>query len=97
MSSRVLTIGEEPDPSQRLRDEWAASLAEHMEAQDISRKELRRRLAELDPPVVVSRQAIDQWLAGITAPRPHHQAGCAAVLKVPAHRLFSLAPAKAAS
>lgn len=93
MGSRVLQIDREVNPAQRLRNEMAASLAEHMEAQGVSRKELRRRLASLEPAVKVSRQAVDQWLDGTTAPRPHHQAACALVLTVPVHRLFPIAAA----
>lgn len=81
---------EPSDPAERLRHQIAASLRDHMAAQGVSRKRLRHLLAELDPPVIVSRQAVDQWLNGVVLPKPHHQAACAVVLRVPAHRLFPL-------
>lgn len=86
--AQLIQIGEEEDPAKRLRQEWAASLREHLKASDMSRKEFQGRLAEQG--CSVSHQTISMWLRGETAPRPHHQAACAAALRVPARRLFPL-------
>lgn len=89
--------GQQMDPEERLRHKWAESLAEHMEFRSINKKELLLRLDELG--VSVTRQAIESWLAGKTAPRPHYQAALGTVFDVPVRRLFPIEnlPAKAAS
>lgn len=87
-SGAALALGQEVDPERRIRLQWAESLADHLRTQQISRKELRRRLAGLG--VEVTEQGIGAWLRGETAPRPHHQAALGTVLNVPARRLFPL-------
>lgn len=92
----VTVIDKTTDPAQRLRNEWAASLGEHMEAwldQDtaekgMSRKRLQAELAKLG--IDVSFQAVCGWLTGAYSPRPHHQAAIAKVLGVPVRRLFPI-------
>lgn len=88
MNAKVITIGEDPDPEQRLRNKWAANLADHLRAHGIERKELAHLLNERG--MKVSRQAVDCWLAGEYAPRPIMQAHIAAILRVPAHSLFPI-------
>ena len=84
----VIRLGNEHDPSKRLRMEWAESLAEHMHAKGMSRKVLAQRLAALG--CSVSIQAVGQWLRGETSPRPHHQAAVAAALQAPVRRVFPI-------
>ena len=86
MSGPLQIHGEATPPNQRIRDEWAESLADHLTARGWSRKDLRASLLERG--VKVTEQAVGQWLRGETSPRPHTQAVIAAVLGVPAHRLF---------
>lgn len=86
--AQLIQIGSEQDPAKRLRQEWAESLREHLKAAGLSQKQFGRALA--DQGCKVSQQAISQWLLGETAPRPHHQAACAAALRVPARRLFPI-------
>lgn len=98
MTAKVISvIGEATEPDERFRLEWGLSLEEHMSAQDVSIKELVRRLAELD--VTVTRQAVESWISGKTAPRPYHQAAIGTCLNVPARRLFPIEnlPRKVAS
>jgi hypothetical protein len=75
-------------PAERYRQQCAESLREHMDAVDMTRKQLQSKLAEQNTPV--TRQAIESWLKGHTAPRPHHQAAIARILGVPAHRIFPI-------
>lgn len=92
----MTVIDKTTDPAQRLRNEWAASLGEHMDAwfdQDtaesgMTRKRLHSELAALD--INVSFQAVCAWLTGAYSPRPHHQAAIAKVLGVPVRRLFPI-------
>lgn len=92
----VTTIDKTTDPAQLLRNEWAASLSEHMAAwfdQDtaeigMTRKRLQAELAKNG--VDVSFQAVCAWLTGAYSPRPHHQAAIAKVLGVPVRRLFPI-------
>lgn len=84
----IATIGTPEAYAERLRAEWAASLKEHMKLKRLGRKELRKRLEEIGWPV--SRQTIDMWLGGKTAPAPHHQAVLAAVLETPVRYLFPI-------
>lgn len=81
-------MGNHPDPSQRLRQEWADSLAEHMEMRGMSRKALVDCLATAG--CNVSVQAVGQWLRAETSPRPHHQAALATCLETPVRRLFPI-------
>lgn len=77
------------DPEERLRLVWAQSLREHMEFRRLTVKQLRLRLAE-EHDVDVTRQAIESWLAGKTAPRPYYQQAIGAVLDMPARTVFPL-------
>ncbi len=79
--------------AERIRLEWADSLAEHMNLHgDMTRKQLRQALARYD--VAVSEQAIGCWLRAETAPRPEHQAALASIFRVPVRRLFPIEPAQ---
>lgn len=81
------------DLAERIRMEWADSLAEHMHLHgEMTRKELRLALARYG--VQVSEQAIGCWLRAETAPRPEHQAALASILRVPVRRLFPIEPAQ---
>lgn len=75
-------------PADRLRLRWAATLAAYLTARGMNQKQFRLALA--DHGCKVSRQAIDQWLSGQTAPRPAHQAAIAAVFQAPVHVLFPI-------
>lgn len=86
--ARVIQIGNETDPAKRLRQEWAESLNEHLDASGLSRKQFRQKLEEAG--CDVSLQAISFWLRGDWSPKPHHQAAIAAVLRVPVRRLFPI-------
>lgn len=88
MATRIIQFGTEPNPIKRLRQEWALSLEEHLDAAEMSRKEFRQRL--LEQGCDVSLQAISLWLRGECSPRPYHQAAIAAVLRVPVRRLFPI-------
>lgn len=92
----VTVIDKTTDPAQRLRNEWAASLREHMDGwfdqstaeTGMSRKRLQAELANLD--IEVSFQAVCSWLTGAYSPRAHHQAAISKVLGVPVRRLFPI-------
>lgn len=86
--SATTYLGGEMTTDQRIRQEWAESLAEHMTHRDMSVKQLVAALAELD--VEVTRQAVESWLAGKTSPRPSHQAALGTVFDIPARRMFSI-------
>lgn len=86
--TQPLTVDTNLGPAERLRREWADSLAEHLRLRKMSRKEFRNQLEATG--CEVSIQAVGQWLRGETSPRPHHQAAIAAVLGVPARRLFPI-------
>ena len=66
----VTVIDKTTDPAQRLRNEWGASLAEHLAGwydQDtgiigMTRKRLVAELADLG--IEVSKQAVSGWLNG---------------------------------
>lgn len=89
MSPKVITvIGDKTDPEERIRLEWGQSLTERMKSLNVTSKVLRHRLAELG--VVVTRQAIESWMAGKTAPRPYHQAAIGTCLFTDARHLFPL-------
>lgn len=94
--THVLSVGVESDPAKKLRQEWAASLAEHMASwlnletgtRGMTRKQLQRALE--DRGIEVSLQAIGYWLNAATSPRAHLQAEIAAVFSVPVRRLFPI-------
>lgn len=88
-----IEVGIEKDRRQRIRRDWAVSLAEHMQAGGVSRKELRRRLERHG--VEVTEQAIGCWIRAETSPRVEHQAAIAAALRVPVRRLFPIELAEA--
>lgn len=83
-------IGEDTPPAQNRRIEWAASLQEHMDEHHppMTRKELLAALQARG--VNVSRQSVDYWLAGKTAPSDDNRYHLAKVLGVPIHRLFPI-------
>ena len=83
-----ITIDRDDDPERRMRRQWGRSLTEHLKLAGLSRKQFQQQLATYG--VEVTHQAIAQWLAGRTAPKPSHQAAIAAVLRVPARSLFPL-------
>jgi hypothetical protein len=95
----VIRVGRNPDPDRRIREAWAKSLAKHMTEQrfrvgePMSRKQLQHALAERG--IDVTLQAIQQWLAGATAPRPHVMVELGAIFGVPASSLFPLGEAAA--
>lgn len=88
MNTVTQVIPSDADPEIRLRLEWARSLRDHMAFRDVTVKELRRRLSLLK--VDVSRQGIESWLAGKTAPRPHVQRAIGTALDMPARSIFPL-------
>lgn len=88
-------IGGATDPDERIRIEWGQNLADVMATQGVTIKSLRHKLAE-EFDVEVSRQAVEAWLAGTYAPRPHMQGLIGAVLHTPARTIFPINnPAKA--
>lgn len=91
MAAKVITvIGEATEPDERIRIEWAQSLDECMDAAGLTVKGLVAELAKLEPPITVTRQAVESWLAGKTAPRPYYQQAIGTVLNMPARRVFPL-------
>lgn len=82
------TLGLERDPARRLRARWATLLRKQLSLREMTSKELRLELERRG--LNVTRQAVDQWLAGKTSPRPHHQAVIAAVFQVPVESLFPI-------
>lgn len=86
---QVIVIREPDDRARRLRLRWGQSLAAYMDANSLNRKQLIQRLAD-EHGIKVSRQAVDQWLKGDTAPRPHVQAALGAIFKAPPHSIFPL-------
>lgn len=77
------------DPEERLRLTWAQSLREFMTFRGVNPKQLRQRLKE-DHGIEVTRQAVESWLAGKTAPRPYYQQAIGSVLDMPARTVFPL-------
>lgn len=91
----IAHIGDATSPADRLRIRWGQTLAELMERQygDRAIKPFRRDLNTVAVQMgfsPVTRQAIDQWLSGRTAPRPQYQAAIARVFRMPAHLIFSV-------
>lgn len=84
-------LGDRTAPAQRLRLRWAEALRAELDVLGMSRKEFRLALAQVG--CEVSRQAVDYWLDGTTAPRAHHQAAIGAVFRKPAHQIFNPAAA----
>lgn len=87
---------EKKDPDQLIRERWAESLQESLDAfydpqtdtLGLTRKQLQARLAKVG--VEVSLQSIGLWLGGKTAPRPSLQVAVAKVLGAPPRRVFPL-------
>lgn len=79
-------IGDKTTPAHRIRINWGESLREQLAFLKWTPKQFRHELSLAG--LEVSRQAISQWLAGETSPRPHHQAVIASVLRTSVHRLF---------
>lgn len=84
----IQVVVPDDDPARKLRREWGDSLAEHLDTLKMSRKSFQHALEEAG--LKVSHQAISQWIAGETSPRPHYQAVIASVLRVPVRRLFPI-------
>lgn len=82
-------IGDKTPPAQRLRLRWAENLDDELRVLGFSRQQFRQALAEVG--CDVTRQAIDQWLAGKTAPRAHHQHAIGLVCRKPPHQIFNTA------
>lgn len=82
-------IGAATEPDERIRLEWAQALSEQMELKNVSVRDLIRELTEQFD-ITISRQAVESWLAGKTAPRPVTQAAIGTILGVPASRLFKI-------
>lgn len=79
----VLRMGQEPDPSKRIRERQG----------DLIRKTRTLRaltMAELATIVGVTEGAISQWETGRYAPRQHHQVALARALDVPWSMIFGL-------
>jgi hypothetical protein len=76
------------DPDMRIRFRWSENLREAMASRDVDKYELVRRLAKHG--IRVSRQAVESWIAGDTAPRPHIQAAIGTELNMPARLIFVL-------
>lgn len=89
MAQPYSVIGDATDPDERIRLEWATLLRDHLDAHELKPKTLAHRL-EQEHGIVVTRQAVESWLAGKTAPRPATQAAIAAILRVPPRSLFPL-------
>lgn len=83
-------IGGATEPDERIRIEWGQSLAECMDAQDLTIKGLVAALEALEPPITVTRQAVESWLTGKTSPRPYYQQAIGTVLNMPPRRVFPL-------
>jgi hypothetical protein len=75
-------------PNDKIRADWAASLAGFLDVKGMTRKELVAALAERD--VEVSVQAVGQWLRAETSPRPHVQGVIAAILQAPVRSVFPI-------
>lgn len=90
-------LGGDASPDYRIRYEWAQELKAAMAARGVNHNELIRRLDKLG--VKVSRQAIDQWFAYKSSPRPHVQRAIGTALDIPARSIFKLdnLPTSAAS
>lgn len=89
MNQAYSVIGGATDPDERIRLEWADSLREHLDHHGLKPKGLVHRL-DAEHGITVTRQAVESWLAGKTAPRPATQAAIAAILRVPPRSLFPL-------
>lgn len=81
-------IGDLTTPAERIRLRWAATLAALLAQRELTVKQFRHELAAFG--CDVTRQAIEQWLKGVTAPRPHHQAAIAAVFRLPVAAIFTI-------
>lgn len=84
----IAHIGDQTSPAERLRLAWAATLSALLTQRQMSVKEFKAELATFG--CDVTRQAIEQWLVGKTAPRPHHQAAIAKVFRLPAVAIFNV-------
>lgn len=84
--TRVVPPGVDPDVRIRLR--WAENLQEAMRHRGVDKYELGRRLQEHG--VKVTRQAIETWMSGAAAPRPHIQQAIGTALDIPARTIFLL-------
>lgn len=95
-SAWTTIVKDEPAPAERLRKEWARSLASEMEdwcdpataKRGMSVKQLKALLDTAG--CNVSVQAIYAWLAGDYSPRPVHQAVLAGIFGMKVHHLFPI-------
>ena len=86
-------IGDQTPPAQRRRYVWASKVLDQLRfigwVTDDGKPDQRRFHAELrNAGCGVTRQAVDQWLSGETAPSPENQAYIAKVLRTAPHLLF---------
>lgn len=72
----------------RIRYEWAKELRDAMKFRGVTSSDLAERLKAIGVPI--SRQAIEQWLAAKSSPRPHVQQAIGTVLDMPARSIFKL-------
>lgn len=78
----------ELDQDEAIRRIWGGNLSEQMALHRLTNKALASRLKAVG--VEVSPQAVGQWRAGVSAPRPHVMVALATVLRVSPRVLFSL-------
>lgn len=83
---RPLRLLAEETPQARLRRQWSERLREQMATLDVSQKQLRQVLH--DAGCAVSRQTVNMWVNGTTAPAPHHQVAIAKALSTTTRALF---------
>jgi len=86
-------IGEQTPAAQRRRIVWAQKLEEQLRfvgwVKNNGKVDIKRfHLALQASGGKATRQAVDQWLAGLTAPTPENQAVVAKVLRTAPHLLF---------
>lgn len=81
-------VGFAADPDVRIRFRWAENLRDAMRDRGVGKYELVERLEAFG--IKVTRQAVESWLKGNTAPRPHVQQAIGTVLNMPARTIFLL-------
>lgn len=93
-TATITVTGEATDPRQQLRIRWASRLNKQIRLlgwyEDGARFPKRFQLELSKAGLDVSRQAIEKWLSGKSAPAPQHQALIARVLHTSADFLFSV-------
>jgi DNA-binding XRE family transcriptional regulator len=81
-------VGAAADPDVHIRLRWAENLRSAMKLRDVTKAELIQRLRAEG--ITVTRQAIETWLAGEYAPRPHIQQAIGKALNYEARAIFTL-------